>query len=119
MAFSPGDAAENAQVAIRAARVSAKLCPFILGFGKNGAQNRAKGEEERVHRGREAGEERELGAPRRRLSSGGPWPARLPTSSFGARVRGAGERAGGRRAVPGTTAAAEGLPGQLPHGPRL
>ncbi|XP_011853819.1 PREDICTED: uncharacterized protein LOC105552699 [Mandrillus leucophaeus] len=38
MAFSPGDAAENAQVAIRAARVSAKLCPFTLGFGKNGAK---------------------------------------------------------------------------------
>lgn len=72
-----------------------------------------------MHRGREAGEGRELGAPRRRLSSSGPWPAKLPTSSFGARVRGAGERAGGRRAVPGTTAAAEGLAGQLPHGPRL
>jgi hypothetical protein len=30
MAFSPGDTAENAQVAIRAARVSAKFCPFIF-----------------------------------------------------------------------------------------
>lgn len=38
-AFSPGDAAENAQVAIRAVRVSANFCPFILGFGKKGAQN--------------------------------------------------------------------------------
>lgn len=39
MAFSPGDAAENAQVAIRTTRVSANFCPFILGFGKKGAQN--------------------------------------------------------------------------------
>lgn len=37
MAFSPGDAAEIAQVAIRAARVSAKFCPFILGSGTHRA----------------------------------------------------------------------------------
>jgi hypothetical protein len=40
MVFSPGDAAEIAQVAIRAARVSAKFCPFILESGKNQAQRK-------------------------------------------------------------------------------
>lgn len=73
MASSPGDAAAQAQVAVRVAGVGAHFRPFILGFGKKGGQSWAEVPERPAPR---------RGCRARGERRGGDTGSRLPAPSF-------------------------------------